>query len=81
MFIVFRDILINPVDVSWARTRDWHSYVDDDDSKPWIVIVHFRGVSEFLTFDYETEEKAKEGLWDFENLIRLAREHDEGVRK
>lgn len=71
MFIVFRDILINPVDVSWAKVRDWQYYADDD-HKPWAVIVHFRGVSEFLIYDYETEEKAKKGLRDFENLIRLA---------
>ena len=74
-FIVFENVLINVADISWSGVDSEAQGYGPDPDKPWSMTVNFRGVSQFVRFDFETHENAKTAHFRLIQLIeRVYRE-------
>lgn len=66
-FITFMGTLINVADISWSQVYDDKTFYDDD--KPWTMVVHFRGVSQSIPFNFKTQREAQGAHNYFSNLV------------
>lgn len=71
-FVMFENVLINVADISWA-SEESGKY---DPDKPWSMTVHFKGVSQFVRFDFKTHNEAKVA---YHRLTQLVAEICAGV--
>jgi len=66
-FIMFENVLINVTDISWSRVDSEAEELDP--YKPWSMTVHFKGVSQFVRFDFKTHNEAKVAYHKLTQLV------------